>query len=534
MKNTLFLLLFAVASVLSAQSLDTSFAGKGFTIFNLDDFDKPTALAAQPDGKLLAGGDSHTDIHQVAVVKRFLADGSPDLAFAQNSVFAIYYPTKHPVLEGIALYPAPDGRIVLAGNFTWYNDVDSLQMFVVRLMPDGSRDLGFGLDGLKVFPKNGQSLRSVAVDAAGKIVLAGKLQIEWAGIDADFMLKRLNADGSPDTGFGAGGTVFTDFEAGDDHIEDLLIEPDGRLTVCGAAGVEVSPNLQTKFPNCAMARYLNDGTLDPSFGDGGKMTAGYQEYWRFGRLMRWQSGDYALGFGEAGPEPIICGLAKVFSNGTVDTSFGKPTMYSNIKGLYVFEGSEILGGMALFGDKIMVSHSPTFSDDWKKGFSIQRFDETGKPDQTFGDTSFVFKKLDGKGAFAFRLAVLPDACQFVCFGVVADTTAFGDVGQTDFALARFLFDGSDCTPVAASEPNFEKVKLTVSPNPASDFVEISMPTKRDGETALCTIYDATGRPVISQKGNLPFRFNLENWPPGIWFAEVRTERGAATATFVTR
>ena len=69
------------------------------------------------------------------------------------------------------------------------------------------------------------------------------------------------APGDLDATFGSGGKVMTDF--GDNEIANAIaIQPDGKIVVAGEA---------TYAGRFALARYNPNGSLDSSFGNGGKL-----------------------------------------------------------------------------------------------------------------------------------------------------------------------------------------------------------------------------------------------------------------------
>lgn len=76
--------------------------------------------------------------------------------------------------------------------------------------------------------------------------------------------------GTLDTSFGSGGVVTTDFSGGSEQIEGLAIQRDGRIVAVGA-----TRNTRTGSTDVALMRYLEDGRLDPSFGEGGKVTTDF-------------------------------------------------------------------------------------------------------------------------------------------------------------------------------------------------------------------------------------------------------------------
>ena len=78
------------------------------------------------------------------------------------------------------------------------------------------------------------------------------------------------APGDLDPTFGSGGKVTTSFK-GNDDAQTLTIQPDGKIIVAGFAGVG-SDFASLDF---ALARYRPDGTLDGTFGLGGKVTTDF-------------------------------------------------------------------------------------------------------------------------------------------------------------------------------------------------------------------------------------------------------------------
>jgi uncharacterized delta-60 repeat protein len=115
--------------------------------------------------------------------------------------------------------------------------------------------------------------RAVAVQRDGRVVVAGVSRAPGKG-HGYFALARYRTDGTLDPSFGAGGRVLTDFGSSDDGAYDVLVLTDGRIVAAGSGG--------RSFENesMAVARYLPDGTPDPSFGGGdGRAQVEHVEYW---------------------------------------------------------------------------------------------------------------------------------------------------------------------------------------------------------------------------------------------------------------
>ena len=75
------------------------------------------------------------------------------------------------------------------------------------------------------------------------------------------------ADGDLDPTFGTGGKVLTDLSHSTDWANAVAIQPDGKIVVVGTTYKQNDYSDE----DFAVARYNADGTLDTSFGQGGKV-----------------------------------------------------------------------------------------------------------------------------------------------------------------------------------------------------------------------------------------------------------------------
>ena len=116
--------------------------------------------------------------------------------------------------DGLVLAVAvqSDGKIVIGGNFDSYNDNVAANDFVMRLNGDGTRDTTFNGSGACVGPADkpvcftgaNNSVYAVAVQPDGKIIIGGRFSTYNS--DVAVGITRLNADGTRDTTFNAGGS----------------------------------------------------------------------------------------------------------------------------------------------------------------------------------------------------------------------------------------------------------------------------------------------------------------------------------------
>ena len=201
-----------------------------------------------------------------------------------------------------------------------------LAVFVAGALAAGGRDPTFGTNGFTFADDPGgnqEVLNDVAVLPSGKILAVGS-----RGGSGGFLLLRLNADGSPDQGFGVGGIQVqpdTDMPGAPRALSGMDMQSDGRIV---AAGLGRGPGGLNAF---GFARYLSDGSIDSSFGDGGqgvKVVAAPPGY-DFGDAfdVAAGTGDRTIGAGEVGDQSMgfftfVAAALALDSSGQPDASFG--------------------------------------------------------------------------------------------------------------------------------------------------------------------------------------------------------------------
>ncbi|MBS1887203.1 MAG: hypothetical protein JSU06_08445 [Actinobacteria bacterium] len=226
----------------------------------------------------------------------------------------------------LEMAPAPGGKVVVAGATK-----------VVRYLADGKPDPSFGNGGTANVPNPpGYAfvLAGVAVDSQGRVVLAGLARPLPASSAPDPLLSsavvmRLNADGTPDSGFGNGGTVLTDFGLGAPKapggpylgasvgLRDVVIGPNDLPVVSGAYVTEVGTSRGSAESEGFVARLTETGALDQSFGEKGlRKIASISS---FGQLVSRPVGFLALGEQSQQPYLQLTGFA---AGGNLDTGFG--------------------------------------------------------------------------------------------------------------------------------------------------------------------------------------------------------------------
>ncbi|MEW6476657.1 MAG: hypothetical protein AB1679_30720 [Actinomycetota bacterium] len=129
----------------------------------------------------------------------------------------------------------------------------------------GTVDVSFGVDGALRTNLGGTYdwAYATAIQPDGRILAAG---VSEAKGTYDFAVARYTSTKDLDPTFGKDGVVLTDFEGSYDWAYALALLPNGKILVAGVSDASGSKDF-------ALARYNPDGTLDPSFGRGGLVTA---------------------------------------------------------------------------------------------------------------------------------------------------------------------------------------------------------------------------------------------------------------------
>jgi uncharacterized delta-60 repeat protein len=260
----------------SDGTLDNTFDRDGRMSFKFHDASWANSVALQKDGKIVvAGGDYEvplfSSIDYDFTIVRLNANGSMDRTFDGDGKRSIGFGWKEEAMAVTIDYSGTSstnrnyGKIILAGNQTFGSTSQSL--VVTRLNANGSTDTSFnrangiGHDGTLRWSFNGRfsSISDMIMQRDGKIVITGPSGKWNVYGDTQFALARLDNDGWFDSAFNGGHVVETDF-GGNDMAFGVVQTWSGGLVVGGTVNGRL-----------ALASYKTDGSLNASFGTGGKV-----------------------------------------------------------------------------------------------------------------------------------------------------------------------------------------------------------------------------------------------------------------------
>jgi len=311
---------FALARYNGNGTLDTSFGKNGRATTDLGGrYEGANSVALQADWKIVVAGGSVIGLFDNFALARYNSNGTLDTSFGTGGKVITNFGEVSSRAYSVAVQP--NGKIVVAG----YANIDGSEDFaLVRYNADGTLDDTFGAGGKVItdfgLVQQGFSYafaNSLAVQLDGKIVVAGQALL---GSGFDFALARYNSNGELDTSFGTGGKVITDFTP-NEGANSLAVLPDGRIVVAGQANVD-------RGYGFALVRYNSNGTVDTSFGSDGKVSTdfglldqGFSNAYAASLAVEPDGSMVAAGRAYFN-EGFHSGLARYNSDGTLDASFG--------------------------------------------------------------------------------------------------------------------------------------------------------------------------------------------------------------------
>lgn len=353
----------------------------------------------------------------------------------------------------------------------------------------GELDPSFGAGGKVQAPFGPESFAGgVAVQPDGKILVAGSAQASQS-----FSVARLLPNGALDPSWGAGGVATTPLGKFA-YAEDVAVQPDGKVVAVGEA-----PGKENE--DFAIVRYLANGVLDPTFGEGGIVV-----------LPVGALGDqaHAVALGPGGRIAVVgvaerpsfrdtVGVAVLEADGTPEAAFAGDGTTS----IQTESGEDDRGeGVAFQSDgKIVIADSTGAGGG--DGFTLIRLGLDGKPDSSFGGDGVVETPIPGEGGIEegriSDVLVQPDG-KIVGGGYGFDYTGTPPTFVGKFEVARYLPNGE-------LDPSFGSGGLVGVRLPGEHSFGRALGLAADGKLVLGGTYDVSENPLEEHEAPALIRFN---------------------------
>lgn len=559
-----------IARLNADSTLDSSFAiGSGFDY-------GVKSIAVQTDGKILAGGNFYkyngTDCSHIA---RLNPDGSIDAAFSSGTnsgtdaaVFTVAVQSNGKILIGgtfsrcntflrnklaslnttgstdTGFYPflenlssqkgdvsdvavQADGKIIIGGSFSSYRGIPSQNL--ARLNADGTSDIlfkmGTGADAI---------VKKIAVTSNDKIIIAGDFKT-YNGTAANG-IAQLNADGTLDTSFNAGGVGLNG------NVNTLSLQSDGKIIIGGDFST-VNGLSRNK-----LARLNANGTVDASFTtaldrpgsiwtsvvqpDGKVIIGGLGLVFngisvgQVARLNANGSLDVAFNSGAAGANYFVYssavqsdgkiiltgsfstfnkipskGVVRLNADGSPDTSFTVPEIGANAT---VYSSTVQRDGKIIVGGTFSYYTNTT-------GWNIMRLNTDGTLDAAFNAGN-------GFNAYVSALALQND-------GKILAAGNFTSYNKNNIQYIARLHNAANLS----TDYFNHGIKIVIYPNPAVDYIRFSLP---DGiNISGFEVFDMAGRKIESNSLYADF-IDVRKYSKGVYFLGLKTDIGFLKYKFI--
>lgn len=338
--------------------LDPTFDGDGRATLRVT----PADVALQADGKIVVAG-TIVDYNEPIVVERLTRTGGRDTTFSGDGLSVAYFDDPWQgdndslFVAGVVIDSS--GRITVAVESLEYpRNYDRWVSLLVQWEPNGTRRLGFGVDGV-AWARRCDEVGGLAVQADRKLVVVGLGADDEpivAGYTYDPCVTRLHPNGSLDSAFGTNG--FTPFPTlGNGTGRAPAISPRTGSIAFSVVGWDLT--------STTIVRVLADGSPDPSFGTAGTTSIDLAtlDAWR-GDLTLQGNRVVVVGTARPGAADLSAwAIARLTGAGLLDATFGTGGLVT----LDVSAGDDSPRSVSVRSGKIVVAGTTS------QGSAVARF-----------------------------------------------------------------------------------------------------------------------------------------------------------------
>ena len=330
---------YSVVRLNANGTVDTNFGVNGRVVISAQvSIDEGYSLAVQPDGAIIVQSPGYVEGETTARLTRLSPDGTQDTAFNTNVRSSI--PPGFSTDEGDLRVNA-DGTVL-------YGSGRENGASLIQLNADGTRDTRFGAGGVLNIDTGLQLYgdRHAIALPNGQVLVASA---QGYGEGSHYSLIRANADGSLDDRFGDHGQVGFSADVLDDYRSDITLQADGKILLAGS---------NSSYGGFSLVRLNADGSYDNTFGAGGVLALDIGPGYDSPRSVTVQAdgkiliaADSYLG-AAAGEVVDGYGVVRLNADGSLDTTFGSQDGKVHLDGspnVDLLEGSgdaEVLNGGA--------------------------------------------------------------------------------------------------------------------------------------------------------------------------------------------
>lgn len=445
---------FAIARYTTNGLLDNTFDtdGKVTTSFGVGTNSYAKFVSVDSNSKIMLVGSMHNTTSNIysAVFARYNTNGSLDISFDGDGLVTNPISATDSSVNFISALAQTDGKFIVITSADPQGSYYFATNFVTRRYnADGTTDLSFGVNGkvITTIQPGFNNAKNIAIQADGKILVVGHsrpLELIYNTAPNEFNVIRYNNNGTLDTTFDNDGKAKTNFDSSNDECTILLAQPDGKHIAIGTK-IFTEPN-NTFHKDIALARYTNEGSLDSTFGNAGKVVSVFGQNVNYinnavlqpdGRIVISNTTYYF------GASTYSYELIRYNSNGSLDSTYG-----TNGKVAIEFETKSLLTQI----DGKIITISLSFDTLNNIFLTLKRYTNSGIVDNTFDNDGIV--SIIGNYNVPITSIIQPDG------KIIVSTNSTDSLGQIGTSLTRFNNDGSIDTTFVNT---FTSIDLVFSP-----------------------------------------------------------------------
>ena len=286
-------------------------------------------------------------------------------------------------------------------------------------------DTTFGSGGRVFTPFEGQN-----VDERSQMALQADGKIVVSGsVRTGFTTRRIcllryNSNGTLDTSFGNGGKIITDLPRTEDYSSAIAVQPDGKIVV---AGYTADVGSKLTVYDLAVLRYNTNGSPDTGFGIGGVKIMDFQNFEFFNDMVIQPDGKIVA----AGRIGTDAGVVRLNIDGSLDNSFHQDGVAATP---FPEFQSYVVNNVALTPDgKIVISGTESF-----KTWFMVRHNADGSLDTSFDGDGKVTTAIAPTGARDSDLILQSDGKAIIA----GHTQPAINANKSNITLARYNPNGS--------------------------------------------------------------------------------------------
>ncbi len=385
MKKLLFVSFFILSSYFfyaqTPGSIDISYGTAGKTLINVNnEQDFANSMRYSSDGSIVLCGSSGDD----CLIAKLLPGGAPDLSFGTNGTVRFSFGETYSYLNDLVLLS--DGKILVTGVT---QEAGNSSIGLAKFTPQGDFDLTFGFSGKLIVNIGAYEVANSIIKLPNnKFAITGTID---QGSGSDLMVMRFLSNGSLDVSFDSDGYAVVDLNNGSSDMPRGMVLQNNKILVSSCA-------FKQSYDAIALVKFNSDGSLDNSFGVGGKSLV---DGLNIGDMVIYASTQLAIDYqgrilvagfftGIQGNDPM---LLRFLSNGYPDNSFGDYGLK-----VYQIPNGNSINALAIQPDGKIIA-SGASSDDYYSSTLLLRALDNGNLDPDFGEgTGYITHEL-GAGTY---------------------------------------------------------------------------------------------------------------------------------------